>query len=169
MTFYETQPRLYTLMGRTADRPTVPPDKHALFWDIQLARMYAVNDSMEWVLINAPPPSPTGVNTFNGVFTFADTPSGLLMTTPNDNTFIMRVYVDVQTAFTPGITAIIGDSGDTDRLVKSNQINLEEVGLYEVSPLFTYPVVTDIEVRVSGGASDGFAGVYIVYDFDSEV
>ena len=91
------------------------------------------------------------------------------MTTPNDNTFIMRVYVDVQTAFTPGITAIIGDSGDTDRLVKSNQINLEEVGLYEVSPLFTYPVVTDIEVRVSGGASDGFAVVYIVYDFDSEV
>lgn len=169
MSFYETQPRLYTLMGRTADRPNTPPDKHCLFWDIQLGRMWAVNDGMEWVLINAPFPAKTGMESLTSNFSFAASPSGLLMVTPDDNTFIERLYVDVQTPFTAGTTAIIGDSGDTDRLMKSGQIDLETVGLYEIAPLFNYPVAgTNIEARVSGGATDGFAAVYIIYDIDSQ-
>lgn len=167
MTLYEAQPGLIPIIGYTADRPTVPPDRQALFWDIETGLMYAVNISMQWVVINPPFPEKTSMESFTGNFTFATTPSGVLMTT-GTNTLITEIIVDVQTEFTAGATAIIGDLADTDRLFPSAQMNLQEAGLYRSHPLYTYSVPTDIEVRVSAGASDGFAAVYIIYDIDSQ-
>ena len=167
MNFYEDTRGLFTRMGRTDERPTTPPDKSALFWDIQTGRLYGVNDSMEWVLINQPFPAKTSMETFTGNFTFATTPSGLLMVS-GTNTLITEVVVDVQTPFTDGITAKIGDNADTDRLFPAANMNLQEVGTYYYHPFFTYPVPTNIEVRVDGGGVTGFAAVYIVYDLDSQ-
>lgn len=39
--------------GRTADRPATPPDKSALFWDIETGTLYGVDDFMQWVELGA--------------------------------------------------------------------------------------------------------------------
>lgn len=165
MTFYETQPKLYTRYGHTAERPESPPDKSALFWDMDTGKLYAVSDAMEWIEINPDRPLDR-VQTYSGNFTYADTPLKVLLTT-GVNHLIIKVRVTIITPFDDGAVITIGDTLDTDRLMTADQINGEVLQTYETEPYHNYATPTAIRVSVSSGLTNGAALVYLVYDEQS--
>lgn len=170
MTFYEDLPKLFPRYGHTSDKPAVPPDKAAVFWDLDTGWIWAVNNLMQWVKINPPfpdfPPD-TDANIFQGDFNFGVTPSGLNLFTSTNGDFIHEIIIEVTTPFTGGTdpTAFIGDELDTDRLFPASAVNLLVASPYAYHPYYRYPVTgRNIEIRVTGDATAGEANVYILYD-----
>lgn len=127
--FYVDQPALWPRIGRTADRPVTPPDKQALFWDIQTGKMYAVNDSMQWVVIN---PDHVGMRQKQAQFSYLQAPAFTLIAAADNlpNTTFSDVRLEVTDEWDGGAQITIGDDADVDRLMQADGNNPAVFGTY---------------------------------------
>ena len=166
--FYNELGRTHFRFGRTADFPETPPDKSAGFWNLETGKVYAVNDLMEWVLIN-PDPEPfpdeiPALHVRSAIIAISAYPSGSLFVTPPGGAFITEVRIDVTAPFEDGLTCTIGDPADVDRLMESDSADLQTVGTYTTYPQYGYGGVEGINVYLSFSPAFGLADVYIFYE-----
>ncbi len=161
MGYYDDLLKVYPRRGKTADRPGTPPDKSAFFWDMEAGVLYGVNDNMEWIAVN--PPDPTYVDTFTGSFNFSSYPFSNVFIAPGSGVFVTTMLIDIETAFDPGITVNLGDTGDIDRILPETKIRLSEETTYEYD---LYRTVTLIQARLSAVSTFGTARVYLTFDHD---
>lgn len=162
MTFYEEKARLMPRMGYSTERPFRPPDKHALWWELDTGLMWAANDGMDWVCIN---PADTGqFHIATATIAVSAYPSGQLWEIPPLGAYVYEVRVRVEQVYDAGITCTIGDMLDVDRLAEAEDVDLEVVGDYVTHPLHTYAGGSFINVYLSAVSAFGIATVNILYD-----
>jgi hypothetical protein len=59
-------------------------------------------------------------------------------------------------------TLEIGDTGDTDRLVRASQVNLKKVSTWIVHPQYRYPALTPVSLRlVADGSTQGNGLIFL--------
>lgn len=95
-------------------------------------------------------------------FAFSDV-SPVTIKTAVANEIIDRVKVYIDTAFDTAVTFSIGESGNTDRYMTNNEIDMNLVGVYETEPGYQCLIQTDIKAYFSfAGASQGAGRVFIL-------
>lgn len=163
--FYNGLGRIHLMFGRTADFPVAPPDKSAGFWNLETGKAYAVNDSMEWVLINPDPePFPGASHWHISTISANAYPSGILFMAPPNGALVSEIRIDVTAPYDDGLTCTIGDPADVDRFMDSSTLDLQTVGEYVVYPMYGYAGGDGILVYLSFSPAFGLADVYIFYD-----
>lgn len=162
--FYEDTPALLVRFGMSADRPTDPPDKSCLFWDMQTGKLWAVNDSMVWVNIN-PTPVYTGESHIRiAAVATSIYPSALMWAVPSLGAFIYEARLVIDSGYDVGITLSVGDSGDNNRLIPSGAINAQTPGTYKTNPLHQYAAGAGINIYCSASPTTGSGTLYLMYD-----
>lgn len=170
--FYRDLPAILFRFGKTADRPTIPPDKHAFFWNIQTGKLYGVNDAMDWVELNPdpdPPPPYTGeahvhiTDVATSIY-----PQALMWGVPSLGALIYEVRLVIDSAYDPGIVLSVGDAGDNERLLSASfsdpPLDPQTPGTYRSLPLHQYAALEGIYIYCSASTSTGSGTLYMMYD-----
>jgi hypothetical protein len=78
---------------------------------------------------------------------------------------VVEVSVEVTDAFDGDFEISVGDAGDNDRLMGSNQNDLQTEDAFVSTPIYQFPANTETEVFVyiTGTATQGSANVIITY------
>lgn len=113
-----------------------------------------VNSTIGWKLISNQDSSAVDAGTLGPVpFTFSS-PSETLINTVTPQTRFFSIVVNVTTAFNgtdPVIT--VGDSINNSRLLAVSDVDLTEVGTYEVVPTYVYANAEEVKVYFDADAS----------------
>ncbi len=122
---------------------------HRYLWDA---------DGGDWVDLG-PSASETGtVKTARVSLVFGDAGTNLLKNVPA-GCVATRILCNVTQAWgSPLPYATVGDAGDTDRLAETKDIDLNKVGVYEITNCHLYGSATDINVILNNNGATPAAG-----------
>jgi len=162
--FYNNNKILYPRYGHSADKGD-PPDKSALFWALDTGKMYAVNDSMQWVEVNPDPPQAYHVHEADVATSIFPSTSMFFM--DGIAPLIVRIHFDILEPYDVGTILTLGDAGDVDRFFDASSLDATTVGTYEVEPFYKYPSVgSDIRVYSNLDPTTGLGKIHFEFDED---
>jgi len=118
-----------------------------------------------WLKIGPAPEAVTGVEKTERASLVFGTPGVIPVGSPVAiNGIVIGVIVNVSVAFdgdTPA-TLIIGDVGDTDRLMTNAEVDLSKVGRYLVDPYYLYASATQVNATLGVGANPSAGAAQII-------
>ena len=120
-----------------------------------------------WKLLADEDSANTDANTLSATVTQGGGSGTTAVGTVSNTSRITLVSVEVTVAFDhASATLTVGDSGDQDRLVTDNDIDLTSTGTYAVQPAYQYTTGADVTINAYlniGSATTGTAKVLVSY------
>ena len=120
-----------------------------------------------WKLLADEDSANTDANTLSATVTQGGGSGTTAVGTVSNTSRITLVSVEVTQAFDhASATLTVGDSGDQDRLVTDNDIDLTSTGTYAVQPAYQYTTGADVTINAYlniGSATTGTAKVLVSY------
>ena len=120
-----------------------------------------------WQLLADEDSANTDANTLSATVTQAGGSGTTAVGTVSNTSRITLVSIEVTQAFDDAnATLTVGDSGDTDRLVTNNDIDLTSTGTYAIQPAYQYTTGSDVTINAYlniGSSSQGSAKVLVSY------
>ena len=127
---------------------------------------YVYNGS-GWNLLADEDSANTDANTIDTTVTQAGGSGTTAVGTVSDGSRITLVSIEVTVAFDDvNATLTVGDSGDTDRLVSDDLIDLTSTGTYAIQPAYQYTTGSDATINAYlniGSSTTGSAKVLVSY------
>ena len=127
---------------------------------------YVYNGS-QWNLLADEDSANTDANTIDTTVTQAGGTGTTAVGTVSDGSRITLVSIEVTQAFDDAnATLTVGDSGDTDRLVSDDLIDLTSTGTYAIQPAYQYTTGSDATINAYlniGSSTTGSAKVLVSY------
>ena len=120
-----------------------------------------------WKLLADEDSANTDANTLSATVTQAGGSGTTAVGTVSNTSRITLVSIEVTQAFDhASATLTVGDSGDPDRLVTDNDIDLTSTGTYAVQPAYQYTTGADVTINAYlniGSATTGTAKILVSY------
>ena len=120
-----------------------------------------------WKLLADEDSANTDANTLSATVTQGGGSGTTAVGTVSNTSRITLVSIEVTQAFDhASATLTVGDSGDPDRLVTDNDIDLTSTGTYAVQPAYQYTTGSDVTINAYlniGSATTGTAKVLVSY------
>ena len=119
-----------------------------------------------WRLLADEDSANTDANTISATITQAGGSGTTAIGTVSDGSRITLISVEVTQAFDDTPTLTIGDSGDNDRLVTNDEIDLGSVGTYAIQPAYQYSTGSDVTINAYfnvASATQGSAKILVSY------
>ena len=120
-----------------------------------------------WQLLADEDSANTDANTLSATVTQGGGSGTTAVGTVSNTSRITLVSIEVTVAFDhASATLTVGDSGDPDRLVTDNDIDLTSTGTYAVQPAYQYTTGADVTINAYlniGSATTGTAKVLVSY------
>ena len=120
-----------------------------------------------WQLLADEDSANTDANTLSATVTQAGGSGTTAVGTVSDGSRVTLVSIEVTQAFDDAnATLTVGDSGDADRLVTNNDIDLTSTGTYAIQPAYQYTTGSDATINAYlniGSSSQGSAKVLVSY------
>jgi hypothetical protein len=120
-----------------------------------------------WKLLADEDSANTDANTLSATVTQGGGSGTTAVGTVSNTSRITLVSVEVTVAFDhASATLTVGDSGDPDRLVTDNDIDLTSTGTYAVQPAYQYTTGADVTINAYlniGSATTGTAKILVSY------
>ena len=127
---------------------------------------YVYNGS-GWNLLADEDSANTDANTLSATVTQAGGSGTTAVGTVSDGSRITLVSIEVTQAFDDSnATLTIGDTGDNDRLVSDDMIDLTATGTYAIQPAYQYTTGSDATINAYlniGSSTQGSAKVLVSY------
>ena len=121
----------------------------------------------QWQLLADEDSANTDANTLSATVTQAGGSGTTAVGTVSDGSRVTLVSIEVTQAFDDAnATLTVGDSGDADRLVTNNDIDLTSTGTYAIQPAYQYTTGSDATINAYlniGSSSQGSAKVLVSY------
>lgn len=161
--FYDDLSPIWIRSGLNASKPVSPPDIQAMYWATDTQKLWAVNNLMQWYVIN---PTPGGQYHIRvGAFVTNIFAPNVLFVIPTTGALISRITIRVDSAYDPGVTATVGDDAVPDRFFAAVDIDLQTPGDYTVpSPYYQYAFGDAIKIYGSATSATGSGNAFIEYD-----
>ncbi len=141
----------------TAQRLTLTPQASEILFDTTLAKPFFGDG----VTLGGVPFGGGSGNVESPVLAFNDL-SPIILTTLQANDKILKAIVWITEAFDgSGASVTVGTDADNDLIVADSNIDVTQVGSYEVMPLFTATGATEIKVFLTPGTLATTGGVFI--------
>ena len=120
-----------------------------------------------WKLLADEDSANTDANTISATITQAGGSGTTAVGTVSDGSRVTLVSIEVTVAFDDAnATLTVGDTGDADRLVTNNDIDLTSTGTYAIQPAYQYTTGSDATINAYlniGSATTGTAKVLVSY------
>jgi hypothetical protein len=119
-----------------------------------------------WKLLADEDSANTDANTLSATITQAGGSGTTAIGTVSDGSRITLVSIEVTVAFNDAPTLTIGDTGDADRLVTDDEIDLGTVGTYAIQPAYQYTTGSDATISAYfnvASATQGSAKILVSY------
>ena len=119
-----------------------------------------------WKLLADEDSANTDANTLSATITQAGGSGTTAIGTVSDGSRITLVSIEVTVAFNDAPTLTIGDTGDADRLVTDDEIDLGTVGTYAIQPAYQYTTGSDATINAYfnvASATQGSAKILVSY------
>jgi len=121
-----------------------------------------------WKLLADEDSAATDANTISATITQAGGSGTTAIGTVSDGSRINLISVEVTQAFddASNVTLSVGDSGDNDRLVTNDEIDLGSVGTYTIQPAYQYTTGSDATINAYfnvASATTGSAKILVSY------
>ena len=121
----------------------------------------------QWQLLADEDSANTDANTLSATVTQAGGSGTTAVGTVSDGSRVTLVSIEVTQAFDDAnATLTVGDSGDADRLVTNNDIDLTSTGTYAIQPAYQYTTGSDATINAYlniGSSTQGSAKVLVSY------
>lgn len=128
---------------------------------------FMIYNGTSWVQLSDEDSSNVDAKTITATVTQAGGTGNTTVGTVSNNSRVTLVSVEVTQAFDDAnATLTVGDSGDNDRLVANDDIDLTSVGTYAVQPAYQYTTGADSDIIAYlniGSSTTGSAKVLVSY------
>ena len=128
---------------------------------------FFVYNGSAWNLLADEDSANTDANTIDGTVAQSGGTGTTAIGTVSDGSRITLVSIEVTQAFDNiDATLTVGDSGDTDRLVTNDEIDLTSIGTYAIQPAYQYTTGSDATINAYlniGSATTGSAKILVSY------
>lgn len=150
--------------GRTTELPAAPENRNQFFWDWEQNKLYGATIDLTWILVatgSLPTTDPNTVITIAN-FNYA-TSSPLLIKAVSTNEYVNEVKLVITTVFDGTVTLKVSDpGGSNDRLMKTDENDPTTLGVYSVSPEYTYAGPNNVNLYLSVAGSTQGAGQIVL-------
>lgn len=128
---------------------------------------FMIYDGSSWVQLSDEDSADVDANTITATVTQAGGTGNTTIGTVSDNSRVTLVSVEVITPFDDSnATLTVGDSGDNDRLVTNDEIDVSSTGTYAVQPAYQYTSGSDTDIIAYlniGSSTQGEVKILVSY------
>jgi len=128
---------------------------------------FMIYDGSSWVQLSDEDSADVDANTITATVTQAGGTGNTTIGTVSNNSRITLVSVEVITPFDDtNATLTVGDSGDNDRLVTNDEIDISSTGTYAVQPAYQYTSGSDTDIVAYlniGSSTQGEVKILVSY------
>ena len=128
---------------------------------------FMIYNGTSWIQLSDEDSSDVDANTITATVTQAGGTGNTTIGTVSNNSRVTLVSVEVITPFDDtGATLTVGDSGDNDRLVNNDEIDISSTGTYAVQPAYQYTSGSDTDIIAYlniGSSTQGEVKILVSY------
>jgi len=128
---------------------------------------FMIYDGSSWVQLSDEDSADVDANTISATVTQAGGTGNTTIGTVSNNSRVTLVSVEVITPFDDtNATLTVGDSGDNDRLVTNDEIDISSTGTYAVQPAYQYTSGSDTDIVAYlniGSSTQGEVKILVSY------
>jgi hypothetical protein len=128
---------------------------------------FMIYNGTSWIQLSDEDSADVDANTITATVTQAGGTGNTTIGTVSNNSRVTLVSVEVITPFDDtGATLTVGDSGDNDRLVTNDEIDISSTGTYAVQPAYQYTSGSDTDIVAYlniGSSTQGEVKILVSY------